>query len=80
MPYFVFQDTPLDEGIVEVLDNVMHAGKPILVCAIGGPYTKRMAKQIEQTGIPVFSTVDEWVAAAEALYLHGKNLGFSTHQ
>jgi 3-hydroxypropionyl-CoA synthetase (ADP-forming) len=77
MPYFVFQDTPLDEGIVEVLENAKHEGKPILVGAIGGPYTKQMSAQIEMKGIPVFSAVGDWVAAAEALYLHGKNLGLS---
>jgi 3-hydroxypropionyl-CoA synthetase (ADP-forming) len=77
MPYFVFQDTPLDEGIVEVLEKAKQAGKPILVGAIGGPYTKQMSAQIEMKGIPVFSAVGDWVAAAEALYLHGKNLGLS---
>ena len=74
MIYCVFQDTPLDEGIVEVLENASSIGKPLLVCAIGGSYTNKMSKRIEQKGIPVFSSVDDWVAAAEALYLHGRNM------
>ncbi len=74
MVYCVFQDTPLDEGIVEVLANASRAGKSLLVCALGGSYSKRMSKRIEMKGIPVFASIDDWVAAAEALYLHGKNL------
>lgn len=74
MVYCVFQDTPLDEGIVEVLANASRAGKALRVCALVGSYTKTMSKRIEMKGIPVFASIDDWVAAAEALYLHSKNL------
>ena len=67
MPWFVFQDTPLDEHIVEVLGQLHGAyDKPILVGAAGGPYTQRMSHAIEAKGVPVYPTVREWVAAAKA--------------
>lgn len=72
--YCVFQDTPLDEGIIDVLANSLPFKKPLLICAIGGSYTRRMSELIEQKGIPVYSSVSDWVAAAKALYIHGKNL------
>ncbi len=68
MPWFVFQDTPLDEGIVDVLDDLSRRrAKPILCGAMGGPYTERMAEMIEARGVPVFKSVREWLAAAKAV-------------
>ncbi len=72
--YCVFQDTPLDEDIINVLENSKTFKKPLLICAIGSSYTRRMSELIEQKRIPVYSSVNDWVAAANALYLHGKNL------
>jgi 3-hydroxypropionyl-CoA synthetase (ADP-forming) len=71
MPWFVFQDTPLDEGIVDVLANLSDRRiKPILVGAMGGPYTRKMADAIETRGVPVFDGVRSWMAAARALSYH----------
>ena len=68
MPWFVFQNTPLDEAIVEALGTLSDASsKPILCGAMGGPYTAAMARAIEARGVPVFFTVREWLAAARAL-------------
>lgn len=68
MPWFVFQDTPLDEGIVQVLrDACQRRQKPIVCGAIGGPYTNRMSDAIEAEGVPVYHSVREWMAAAKAL-------------
>ena len=68
MPWFVFQDTPLDEGIVEALADLSRtSSKPILCGAMGGPYTKEMSKAIEARGIPLFGGVRQWLAAARAL-------------
>jgi 3-hydroxypropionyl-CoA synthetase (ADP-forming) len=53
MPWFVFQDDPLDEGIVDVLAELnKDKKKPILAGAIGGQYTAKMVKAIESKGIP----------------------------
>lgn len=66
MPWFVFQDTPLDEGIVDVLAELSRA-KPILCGAMGGPYTKKMGQALEACGVPLFDEVRPWLAAARAV-------------
>jgi 3-hydroxypropionyl-CoA synthetase (ADP-forming) len=69
MPWFVFQDTPLEENIVQKLGRLTRSyDKPILVGAIGdGPFTIRMSQAIEAEGVPVFHSVREWIAAARGL-------------
>lgn len=68
MPWFVFQDTPLDEGIVEALAELSRiSSKPILCGAMGGPYTDKMSQAIESRGVPFFKGVRQWLAAARAL-------------
>jgi len=67
MPWFVMSDTPLDEGILQVMSDLATTSpKPILGGAIGGPYTERMARAMDGSGAPVFRGVREWVAAARA--------------
>ena len=68
MPWFVFQDDPLGEIIVDYLSNFSKKRtKPLLVGGNGGPYTQKMAKLIEKRGIPVYDDLRTWVAAASAL-------------
>ena len=70
MPWFVFQDTPLDEGIISKLSRLTRTySKPILAGAIGGPYTERISRAIEAEGIPVYHSVRDWIAAARAVAL-----------
>jgi 3-hydroxypropionyl-CoA synthetase (ADP-forming) len=66
MPWFVFQDTPLDEGIVEALAR-LSGTKPILCGAMGGPYTARMGQELEARGVPLFDSIRPWLAAARAV-------------
>jgi 3-hydroxypropionyl-CoA synthetase (ADP-forming) len=74
MPWFVFQDTPLEEDIVEKLGRLTRAhDKPILVGAMGGPYTRKMSEAIEAQGVPVFDSVGDWMAAARGLAFHTQN-------
>jgi len=75
LPWFVFQDTPLDENIINALDKMnKRQEKPILVGAHGGPYTKKMTKLIQEKGIPVFDQAGKVIAAASALYRYTKFL------
>jgi len=68
MPWFVFQDDPLEESIVNVLASFQkQKKKPILVGAMGGPFTEKISRQIEDTNVPVYHSVIEWVTAAGAL-------------
>lgn len=69
-PFFVFQDAPLDEGIVDVIQRINTHGKTMLCSASGGPYTREMSRRIEQTGVPVYETPERigWVTYALAQY------------
>jgi 3-hydroxypropionyl-CoA synthetase (ADP-forming) len=81
MPWFVFQDDPLEENIVEVLENFQkQQRKPILVGAMGGPFTQKISKRIEDTNVPVYHSVITWVTAAGALTKWSKISGEKTSQ
>jgi 3-hydroxypropionyl-CoA synthetase (ADP-forming) len=68
MPWFVFQDTPLDEGIIYALKELNQARrKPILCGAFGGAYTQKISRSIEEIGVPVYQSVRDWIIAARCL-------------
>lgn len=73
MNWFVFQDTPLDEGIIEALAQInQRSKKPLLCGASGGPFTRKMSQAIEDVGVPVFESAHLWIAAAKALVDWGR--------
>lgn len=68
MPWFVFQDDPLEEKIVNILGDLQkQKKKPILVGAMGGPFTEKISKKIEAFNIPVYESVITWITAAGSL-------------
>jgi 3-hydroxypropionyl-CoA synthetase (ADP-forming) len=68
MGWFVFQDDPLEASIVDVLAEFQkNKKKPILVGAMGGPFTQRISNEIEDRDVPVYPSVTPWVAAAGSL-------------
>jgi 3-hydroxypropionyl-CoA synthetase (ADP-forming) len=68
MPWFVFQDDPLEESIVEILGSFQkQRKKPILVGAMGGPFTQKISRRIEDANVPVYHSVITWVTSAGAL-------------
>nr|HID59013.1 acyl-CoA synthetase [Desulfobacterales bacterium] len=68
MPWFVLQDTPLDENIVPFLDELNEkSDKPILCGAIGGPFTEKISRAMEEVGVPVFRSVIDWITAARGM-------------
>jgi len=68
MPWFVFQDDPLEEKIVGILGDLQkQKKKPILVGAMGGPFTEKISKKIEAFNIPVYESVITWITAAGSL-------------
>jgi 3-hydroxypropionyl-CoA synthetase (ADP-forming) len=74
MPWFVFQDDPLEETIIQHLaDFSKQQKKPLLVGGNGGPYTQKVSALIEKEGVPVYDDIRSWVAAAAALYQWGKH-------
>lgn len=75
MPWFVFQDDPLEETIIDHLANFSkQQKKPLLVGGNGGPYTAKISALIEKQGVPVYDDLRDWVAAASALAQWGKHL------
>ena len=75
MPWFVFQDDPLEETIIQHLANFSkQQKKPLLVGGNGGPYTQKVSALIEKEGVPVYDDLRNWVAAASALAQWGKHL------
>jgi 3-hydroxypropionyl-CoA synthetase (ADP-forming) len=73
MPWFVFQDDPLEETIVDYLAVFQKKRKkPLLVGCNGGPYTEKMVKLIEKHNVPVYQDLRTWVEAASALAHWGK--------
>jgi 3-hydroxypropionyl-CoA synthetase (ADP-forming) len=76
MPWFVFQDDPLEETIVKVLSDFQkQKHKPILIGAMGGPFTEKIARRIEDANVPVYFSVNTWVTAAASLSKWSKVMG-----
>lgn len=74
MPWFVFQDDPLEETIIDHLAEFSRQGKkPLLIGGNGGPYTQKISTLIEKHSVPVYDDIRNWVAAASALYQWGKH-------
>ena len=46
--------------------------KPVVVCALGGEYTKRRMIELEKVGVPAFEEPEDAVGALEALYEYAK--------
>jgi 3-hydroxypropionyl-CoA synthetase (ADP-forming) len=68
MPWFVFQDDPLEENIIDILSEFnKQRKKPILIGALGGPFTQKMANKLEDNQIPVYQSVNTWTTAAGIL-------------
>jgi 3-hydroxypropionyl-CoA synthetase (ADP-forming) len=73
MPWFVFQDDPLEETIIDYLAEFSNQKKkPVLVGGNGGPYTQKISALIEQKGVPVYDDIRTWAAVASALAQWGK--------
>jgi 3-hydroxypropionyl-CoA synthetase (ADP-forming) len=69
VPWFVFEDNPLDEKIVNVLASLQNQNnKPLLVGVMGGgPFIQKVSSQIEDRNVPVCHSITTWVTAAAAL-------------
>lgn len=78
MPWFVFQNTPLDEIAPDLLGRLLREyRKPIIGGAALGPYSKSMSKAMEGNGIAMFSQISAWTFAAKALHLWSENVDLS---
>lgn len=62
----------------DVVDTITEAqvtfGKPIIVCSIGGDFTRVMAEMLEEEHIPTYDTPERAINAINALLLYRKVL------
>ncbi|NJE49617.1 CoA-binding protein [Thermococcus sp. 9N3] len=68
----LFQSPALDEGIIDAVERMKAYGKPIVFVAPGGDFPHKMARNIEQKGIPVYETTEDAVDAVYALVKYGE--------
>ncbi len=70
----LMQLAPLDERIVEVLEECKIFGKPFTACIGGSAYSIEIAKRLQRKGIPVYPTPHRAVKALRVLYEYGNVL------
>lgn len=64
----LFQVPTLEENIVEVVSALSKKyPKPILCCAAGGEFTRKLSDRLEAKGVPVYQTPKEAVEAFSAM-------------
>ncbi len=66
MLYIVFHVSTMTEKIIDIISKYAER-KPIIFCSIGADHTLYMKKLLEKKDVPAFSSVEEWVSAAESL-------------
>ena len=70
----LLQLAPLDEKIVEVLNECRMYEKSFVVCAGGSCYTMEISRKLESSGIPVYPTPHRAIKALSVLYRYGNIL------
>ncbi|RLE55215.1 MAG: CoA-binding protein [Candidatus Methanomethylicota archaeon] len=63
--FFVFQDTPLEDEVVDEVAALKKYGKPIVAMAAGGPYTQEQVKRLQKNGIPTYPTPERLIKAVK---------------
>jgi len=66
MLYLVFQVSPLTEKMLDIITKYASI-KPLIFCSMGTNHTMEMKNLLEEKGVPAFSSIEEWVSAAESL-------------
>jgi len=63
----LFQVPLLEPKVVDVIAAAQKFRKPLVACATGGPYTKKLACALESKGVPVYPTPERAVRAMGVL-------------
>jgi len=63
----LFQVPTLEERITDILAEMKKFNKPILCCATGGRFTRRLSEILESKGIPVYPSPERAVKAFNSL-------------
>ena len=68
MVWIMLQNPFISEDFYSIFkDYVKECKKPLIIGVSGEEYTREIGSKIDEMGIPVFFTVDDWVAAAKAI-------------
>jgi acyl-CoA synthetase (NDP forming) len=66
----------MTEGVVEIISQrAIESGKPVVICTIGGEYTRKIKVMFEENGIPVFPSPERCVKAMCVLVERGRMNG-----
>lgn len=68
----LLQTVSLEPEVIDVIARVKKAGKPVIVCATGGRYTRRHLARLEKRGVPAYLSPERAVRAMRALVQYGK--------
>lgn len=68
----LLQVPSVEEGVAEVIVSLQKFGKPILAVAAGSGFTKKVARSIENGGVPVYPTPERAVRSFKALLDYSK--------
>jgi acetate---CoA ligase (ADP-forming) subunit alpha len=63
----------MTEDVVDIIAHrAQESGRPVVVCTIGGAYTKKIKEQFELKDIPVYLSPERAVKAMNILVERGK--------
>jgi acetyl coenzyme A synthetase (ADP forming)-like protein len=68
----LFQIPTLEEKIVNFLVEMKKFNKPILCCAVGSKFTRRLSEKLEANGLPVYPTPERAVKSFAVLANYSK--------
>ncbi len=72
----LFQTANLDPDVVDTITEFSNLNKkPIMVCALGGDYTKVNTRSLEKAGIPCHKSVSSSAKTLAAMYKYSKYRG-----
>jgi len=63
----LFQIPTLEEKVVNFLIEMKKFNKPIICCAVGGKFTRRLSEKLETNGLPVYPTPERAVKSFAVL-------------
>jgi len=66
----------MTEGVVDIISQMAEeSGKPVVICTIGGEYTRKIKIMFEKNGLPVFPSPERCVKAMCVLVERGRMNG-----
>ncbi len=61
-----------ESGVEIISQRARESGKPVVICTIGGEYTRKIKVIFEKNGLPVFPSPERCVNAMSVLVERGR--------